>query len=238
MYGGRFTTTAATVAAIFISIMIIIIVIASNNITAFNVPYSTISFAQISNQDRSNSSDISLRIAFTKLGVLGGIYQRIFYDSQTNTLSLGYISAAAAAAAEATGANTNTQGNNNQQDCDNNRCVGNNNQQASNNGANTQSTDSDTSFSSQQGSSSQSQSNKQISEADENNLKQTIYKNGFFEADSVYPPNATRPQNYTLYVLSIKMDGRLHTVLWADTSNNVPPGFLSTVQALQKVASK
>jgi hypothetical protein len=192
MYGGRFTTTAATVATIFISIMIIIIVIASNNITAFNVPYSTISFAQISNQDRSNSSDISLRIAFTKLGVLGGIYQRIFYDSQTNTLSLGYISAA----------------------------------------------DSDTSFSSQQGSSSQSQSNKQISEADENNLKQTIYKNGFFEADSVYPPNATRPQNYTLYVLSIKMDDRLHTVLWADTSNNVPPGFLSTVQALQKVASK
>jgi hypothetical protein len=197
MYGGRFTTTAATVATIFISIMIIIIVIASNNITAFNVPYSTISFAQISNQDRSNSSDISLRIAFTKLGVLGGIYQLIFYDSKTDVLTLGYISAAAVEA-----------------------------------------TDSDTSFSSQQGSSSQSQSNKQISEADENNLKQTIYKNGFFEADSVYPPNATRPQNYTLYVLSIKMDDRLHTVLWANTSNNVAPGLLSIVQALQKVASK
>jgi hypothetical protein len=194
MYGGRFTTTAATVATIFISIMIIIIVIASNNITAFNVPYSTISFAQISNQDRSNSSDISLRIAFTKLGVLGGIYQLIFYDSKTDVLTLGYISAAAVEAM-----------------------------------------DSDTSFSSQQGSSSQSQSNKQISEADENNLKQTIYKNGFFEADSVYPPpNTTRPQNYTLYVLSIKMDDSLHTVLWTDTSNNVPTGLLSTVQALQK----
>jgi hypothetical protein len=194
VYGGRFTTTAATVTTIFISIMIIIIVIASNNITAFNVPYSTISFAQISNQDRSNSSDISLRIAFTKLGVLGGIYQLIFYDSKTDVLTLGYISAAAVEA-----------------------------------------TDSDTSFSSQQGSSSQSQSNKQISEADENNLKQTIYKNGFFEADSVYPPpNTTRPQNYTLYVLSIKMDDSLHTVLWTDTSNNVPTGLLSTVQALQK----
>jgi hypothetical protein len=189
MYRGRFVTTVAAVATIFISLIIIV----SNDITTLPVPYSTITFAQISNQDKPVSSD--LRFAFTKLGVLGGIYQRISYDSQTNALSLNNISAAIEA------------------------------------------TDSGGSFSSQQGS-SQSQYNKQISEADENNLKQTIYKNGFFEADSVYPPSTTRPQNYTLYVLSIKMDDRLHTVLWADTSNNVPPGLLSIVQALQKVASK
>jgi hypothetical protein len=192
MYRGRFVTTVAAVATIFISLIIIV----SNDITTLPVPYSTITFAQISNQDKPVSSDLSFRFAFTKLGVLGGIYQRISYDSQTNALSLNNISAAIEA------------------------------------------TDSGGLFSSQQAS-SQSQSNKQISEADENNLKQTIYKNGFFEADSAYPPpNTTRPQNYTLYVLSIKMDDRLHTVLWANTSNNVAPGLLSIVQALQKVASK
>jgi hypothetical protein len=85
---------------------------------------------------------------------------------------------------------------------------------------------------------SQSQSNKQLSETDERNLLDTITKNGFFEANSVYPPSTTANQkNYLLHVLAISVNGKMHTVLWTDSSSNVPAGISSMAQTIENMAS-
>jgi hypothetical protein len=85
---------------------------------------------------------------------------------------------------------------------------------------------------------SQSQSNRQLTETDERNLLDTITKNGFFEANSVYPPSTTASQkDYLLHVLAISVDGKMHTVLWTDSSSNVPAGISSIAQAIENMAS-
>ena len=86
---------------------------------------------------------------------------------------------------------------------------------------------------------SQSQSNKQLSETDERNLQDIITKSGFFQANSVYPPSTTaNQQDYTLHILSVVMDGKTYTVLWTDTSSDVPVGLTSVAQAIENLASK
>jgi hypothetical protein len=144
----------------------------------------------------SSTSQVEFRFALIKLGVLSPIYQRILYDSETNSLTLNNISAA----------------------------INRNNDSGR--------------FSSSQGQ-SQSQSNKQISDSDQKNLQQMIEQNGFFQTNSTYPPNTDRDQqNYdTLYVLSIEMGNRLHTVLWMDTSKNIPTGIPPIVKTIEKIAS-
>src|ERR671915_341928 len=85
---------------------------------------------------------------------------------------------------------------------------------------------------------SQSQSNKQLSETDERNLVDTIIKNGFFEANSVYPPSTNANQkDYLLHVLAISANGKMHTVLWTDSSSNVPAGISSMAQTIENLAS-
>jgi hypothetical protein len=39
-----------------------------------------------------------------------------------------------------------------------------------------------------------------------------------------------------LHILSVKLDNRTHTVLWSDTSSNVPSGTVSLAQAIEKLA--
>jgi hypothetical protein len=85
---------------------------------------------------------------------------------------------------------------------------------------------------------SQFQSNKQLSETDERNLLDTITRNGFFEANSVYPPSTTANQkDYLLHVLAISVDSKMHTVLWTDSSSNVPAGISSMAQTIENMAS-
>jgi hypothetical protein len=85
---------------------------------------------------------------------------------------------------------------------------------------------------------SQSQSNKQLTETDERNLLDTITRNGFFEANSVYPPSTAADQkDYILHVLAISLDGTMHTVLWTDSSSNVPAGISSMAQTIENMAS-
>ena len=85
---------------------------------------------------------------------------------------------------------------------------------------------------------SQSQSNKQLTKTDELNLLDTITKNGFFEANSVYPPSTTANQeDYILHVLAISVDGKTHTVLWTDSSSNVPAGISTMAQTIGNMAS-
>jgi hypothetical protein len=180
-YDRKFIIAAAAVATIFTSLIMMI----GSNTSPFSVPSSITTFAQMSNLDQtSSSSDASLKFAYTKLGVLGGIYQLISYDSTTDILTLR--SSAAAIPQQ-----SNTQSN--------------------------------------------TQSPGQLSESDKNNLKQLINDNGFFQTNSFYPPSTKGAQDYTLlYVLSITMDNRPHTVLWTDTSNNVPASLLSIVQAIER----
>ena|SRR5918996_4096291 len=86
---------------------------------------------------------------------------------------------------------------------------------------------------------SQFQSNKQLSEIDERNLLDTFTKNGFFEANSVYPPNTNtaNQEDYILHVLAISVNGKTHTVLWTDSSSNVPAGISSIAQRIENMAS-
>jgi hypothetical protein len=85
---------------------------------------------------------------------------------------------------------------------------------------------------------SQSQSNKQLSEIDERNLLNTINRNGFFETNSVYPPSTNANQkDYLLHVLAISANGKMHTVLWTDSSSNVPTGISSIAQTIENLAS-
>lgn len=85
---------------------------------------------------------------------------------------------------------------------------------------------------------SQSQSDKKLSDADQTSLKQSITNNEFFQTNGIYPPNPARAQDYTLTVLGIIIDTKSHTVIWADTSSNVPAGLNSIVKILEDIASK
>ena len=154
--------------------------------TSHVLPYAIPAFAQT-----PSSADTGLQFAYTKVGVLGGLYQRVSYDSEAKSLALSSLSAAI------------------------------------------KNTESGISSSQQ---ASQSQSNKKLSESEENNLKQTINASGFFGANAVYPPNETNSPNYMLNILSIKLDNRTHTVLWSDTSSNVPSGTVYLAQAIEKLA--
>jgi hypothetical protein len=181
-YDEKLIIAAAAVTTIFTSLIMMI----GSNTSPFSVPSSITTFAQMPNlnQTGSSTSDADLKFAYTKLGVLGGIYQLISYDSKTDVLTLRSSSAA---------------------------------------------------IPRQSNSQSNSQSPGQLSESEKNNLKQLINNNGFFQANSFYPPSTKGAQNYTLlYVLSITMDNRPHTILWTDTSNNVPTSLLSIVQEIER----
>jgi hypothetical protein len=148
----------------------------------------------LSSSSLSTSTSDDIRIAYSKIGVWSGSYQRVLYDSETNLLRLNNIS---------TAVNDNAPGG----------------------------------LSLSQGQ-SQSQSNKQVSDSDQKNLQQMIEQNGFFQTNVIYPPPDTGVnENYdTLYVLSIEMDDRAHSVIWTDNSENVPAVILSIVKAIEKIS--
>ena len=156
---------------------------------------STTSSSSSSSTSIPESTSHDFRFSFTKLGVSNGSYQRILYDSETNSLRLNNISTAVSE--KDSGRLSLSQGQ------------------------------------------SQSQSNKQISDSDQKNLRQMIDKNGFFQTNGIYPPSNTgENQNYeTLYVLRIEMDKRLHTVIWTDTSENIPTVLQSLVKAIENIYS-
>lgn len=85
---------------------------------------------------------------------------------------------------------------------------------------------------------SQSQSDKRLSDAEQMRLRQSVNNSRFFQANGIYPPNPTGAQDYTLDVLGITMDSKSHTVIWADTSSNVPTGLDTVVKKLEDIASK
>jgi hypothetical protein len=128
-----------------------------------------------------------LKIAYTKLAVIGETLQRILYDSVSNSLALTKVSTLSVA--RTSGGKINQ---------------------------------------------SQVQLNKKISEIEKENLAQIIIHNGFFETDVFYPPDLTESQQ-TLFVLSVVLDSRLHTVVWTDASKNVPTYLNKVIESLQEL---
>ena len=52
----------------------------------------------------------------------------------------------------------------------------------------------------------------------------------------MYPPSTAANQgDYILHVLAISVDGRIHTVLWTDSSSNVPAGISSIAQTIENM---
>jgi len=164
---------------------------------------SLLSSSSSSSSTSSSSSSTSIpestshdfRFSYTKLGVSSGSYQRILYDSETNSLRLTNISTAVSE--KDSGRLSLSQGQ------------------------------------------SQSQSNRQISDSDQKNLQEMIDQNGFFQTNDVYPPPDTGAnKGYdTVYVLSIEMDNRVHTVIWTATSENIPTAITSIVKSIEKISS-
>ena len=83
---------------------------------------------------------------------------------------------------------------------------------------------------------SQSQVVKKISHADREKLVQIVVRSGFFETDIFYPPDPREPKDYTLFSLAVKLDDKLHTVVWADVSRDAPACLNLVIEALQVMA--
>jgi hypothetical protein len=75
-----------------------------------------------------------------------------------------------------------------------------------------------------------------LSESEQNGLSEAIENNGFFEADSEYPPEPGAADFFT-YSLSVIMDGKTHRVSWTDASVGVPPGIFTIVEAIGNVTA-
>jgi hypothetical protein len=84
----------------------------------------------------------------------------------------------------------------------------------------------------------QAHSSKKISDSSREKLIQIIVHNRFFQTDIFYVPNLAGPQNYTLMVLAVNLNGKSHTVIWTDTSDNVPTGLSSIEKGIEEIASK
>lgn len=70
-----------------------------------------------------------------------------------------------------------------------------------------------------------------LSEREQGSLMEAIENNGFFEAESEYPPEPGAADFFT-YSLSVIMNGKTYRVTWTDASSNVPPGISTIVEAI------
>ena len=89
------------------------------------------------------------------------------------------------------------------------------------------------------GSQSSQQLSKQLSNSDIKNLEGMIMDNRFFETSTSYPPTSKGENvDYFLYILTIAMNGRTHTVFWTTISNNVPDGLLKIGEKIENISPK
>ena len=186
--------TRGTVATLIFALIGLMISLSSINQPLHFIFPVTNAFGQ---SDGESPSDGSLKLAYTKLGVLSGAYQKILYDSNTKSVGLTNISASLIAEKEP------------------GREI----------------------ISSSQGLSQSQSSSKTLSDTDQMNLIQNL-NNGFFQANSIYPPDPSGAQDYTLNVLSATLDNRSHSVIWTDTSMNVPAVLNSIVNTIESAVAK
>ncbi|MGI0048589.1 MAG: protealysin inhibitor emfourin [Nitrososphaera sp.] len=77
---------------------------------------------------------------------------------------------------------------------------------------------------------------RQLSEAQVQEIREAIAGGGFFAMDSVYPPSQG-PADYFSYSLTVTMDGRTHSVSWVDdfaSAEQVPEGLKDIVSKIEE----
>lgn len=77
---------------------------------------------------------------------------------------------------------------------------------------------------------------RQLSDAQVQEIREAIAGSGFFAMDDVYPPRQG-PADYFSYSLTVTMDGRTNSVSWVDdfaTSVPVPEGLKNIVSEIEE----
>ena len=77
---------------------------------------------------------------------------------------------------------------------------------------------------------------KQLSDAQVQEIREAIAGSGFFAMDGVYPPRQG-PADYFSYSLTVTMDGRTHSVSWVDdfaSAEPVPEGLKDIVSKIEE----
>jgi hypothetical protein len=86
---------------------------------------------------------------------------------------------------------------------------------------------------------SSQQLSKQLANSYTKNLESIIMENRFFETSTSYPPPSKGEYaDYYLYILSIMMNGKTHTVFWTTISDNVPDGLLKITEKIENISIK
>ena len=83
--------------------------------------------------------------------------------------------------------------------------------------------------------SNSNQTQKILSQQEEDTLKQQINSSGFFEAMSFYPP--IDGADFFEYTLLVTMNGQLQAVYWTDVSKDVPANLSNATAAIEQLAS-
>jgi hypothetical protein len=77
---------------------------------------------------------------------------------------------------------------------------------------------------------------RQMSDAQVQEIREAIAGSGFFAMDGVYPPKQG-PADYFSYSLTVTMDGRTHSVSWVDdfaSAEPVPQGLKDIVSKIEE----
>ena len=77
---------------------------------------------------------------------------------------------------------------------------------------------------------------RQLSDAQVQEIREAIAGSGFFAMDGVYPPRQG-PADYFSYSLTVTMDGRTHSVSWVDdfaSAEPVPEGLKDIVSKIEE----
>jgi hypothetical protein len=79
------------------------------------------------------------------------------------------------------------------------------------------------------------QTQKILSQQEEDTLKEAISNSRFFEAMSFYPP--TGGADFFEYILIVTMNGQLQAVYWTDVSKDLPDSLSNAIAVIEKLAS-
>jgi hypothetical protein len=78
---------------------------------------------------------------------------------------------------------------------------------------------------------------KQPSESDEQELKEVVRANEFFNTKTDYPPEK-EDENLVAHTLTITVGDNIHTTGWTGASRDIPESIIKIVNGIKKIVSK
>jgi hypothetical protein len=78
---------------------------------------------------------------------------------------------------------------------------------------------------------------KQPSESDEQELKEVVRTNEFFNTKTDYPPEK-EDENQVAHTLTITVGDGIHTTGWTGASKDIPESIIKIVNGIKKIGSK